>query len=365
MIATAAPSALWYLTRGTGLVTLLALTASVVLGILQVQRWSPAHGPRYVVVALHRGISLLVVALLAVHVVTAVLDSFAPIRLVDAVVPFVSAYRPLWLGLGALALDMLVALTITSLLRHRLGLRAWRAVHWIAYACWPVALAHGWGTGSDARTAWMLALTLGCVAAVLAALAWRLSAGWAEHPRARGTAAVATLVTVAGLGAWIVLGPLAPGWARRAGTPPRLLASAARTPRSAARPAATPTPAPVPALEQPFSAQVSGSLRQGLSSAGMAVVDLRLRLSGGAHGVLRIRLAGQPDNGGVIMSRSSVTLGPSSSPGRLQGRINALQGTSLGALVGAPDGRAMRLRVDLNLQGSSATGTITGRPVAS
>ena len=185
MIAAAGPSALWYLTRGTGLVTLLLLTASVVLGVLQVLRWSPPGSPRFVVVTLHRAISLLVVVLLSVHVLTAVLDRFAPIRLVDAVLPFAGAYRPLWLGLGALAFDLLIALTVTSLLRRRLGLRAWRGVHWLAYACWPVALVHGWGTGSDTRTAWMLAITLGCAGAVLGAVAWRLASGWPEHARAR------------------------------------------------------------------------------------------------------------------------------------------------------------------------------------
>jgi sulfoxide reductase heme-binding subunit YedZ len=351
VIATAGPSALWYLTRGTGLVTLLGLTASVVLGIVQVRRWTPGGSPRYVAVALHRGVSLLVVALLAVHVVTAVLDSFAPIRLLDAVVPFVSAYRPLWLGLGALALDGILALTITSLLRHRLGLRAWRAVHWIAYACWPVALVHGWGTGSDARTPWMLAITLGCAGAVLVAVVWRLGAVPEDRSVRRSAGAVGTLVSVGVLALWLVSGPLAPGWARRAGTPQPLL-TAARAPRP------TVTPAPIPALERPFTSGLEGSVHEGRSAGGTAVVDLQLRLTGGPGGKLRILVAGQSDaGGGVLMSRSAVTLG------RLQGRIDQLQGTSLEALVGAPDGRAMRLSVDLALDGSSASGTISGRPV--
>jgi hypothetical protein len=246
-------------------------------------------------------------------------------------------------------------LTITSLLRHRLGLRAWRAVHWIAYACWPVALAHGWGTGSDTRTSWMLAVTLGCAAAVVVAIVWRVAAS----PRARVAAVGATLVTTAGLTLWLVTGPLAPGWTRRSGTPPALLSAAVRP----ARPRATRAPTPVPALEQPFAARLRGSLQQGLSAGGTAVVDLRLRLTGGPGGVLRIRLAGQPDNGGVIMSHSAVTLGPASAPGQLQGRIDNLQGTSLQALVGARDGRAVRLRVDLALDGSSARGTVSGQPV--
>ena len=244
MIATAGPSALWYLTRGTGLVTLVLLTASVVLGIVQVQRWTPEGSPRFVFVSLHRAVSLLVVALLAVHVLTAVLDSFAPIRLVDAVLPFTGTYRPLWLGFGALAFDLILALTITSLLRRRLGLPAWRAVHWLAYVCWPVALVHGWGTGSDARTTWMLALTLGCAAAVLAAVGWRIAGARPEHARLRAAAALAAVALSAVVGAWVSQGPLAPGWAKRSGTPAALLPRqpAARVPTAVASAAPGPCP---------------------------------------------------------------------------------------------------------------------------
>ena len=91
------------------------------------------------------------------------LDSFAPIRLIDAVIPFASTYRPLWLGLGALSFDLLIALVVTSLVRRRLGYRAWRTIHWLAYASWPVAVFHGLGTGSDTKVWWMLALTAACV----------------------------------------------------------------------------------------------------------------------------------------------------------------------------------------------------------
>src|SRR6185295_1982602 len=103
-------------------------------GIAEVRRVSLPGAPRFMVASLHRTTSLLVLALLAVHVSTAVLDSFAPIRVIDAVLPFAGRYRPLWLGLGALAFDLLLAVTVTSLLRRRLGLRAWRNVHWLAYA---------------------------------------------------------------------------------------------------------------------------------------------------------------------------------------------------------------------------------------
>ena len=193
MAGGAGPSALWYLTRGTGAVTLVLLTLSVTLGVANVRRAHSGSVPRFVVDAIHRSVSLLALAFLAVHIVTAVLDPFAPIRLVDAVVPFVSAYRPLWLGLGAIASDLLIAVALSSVLRRRLGHRAWRATHWLAYACWPVALVHGLGTGSDAKTTWMLALTAACVLVVLAAVWVRAAAGWPDHVGARGAAVLASI----------------------------------------------------------------------------------------------------------------------------------------------------------------------------
>jgi len=176
MLATA-PKAVWYLTRGTGTVSLLLLTVSVVLGVTTVMRWATTHWPRFVVAGLHKNVSLLAVAFLGVHIATAVLDGFAPIGWLDVVVPFGSAYQPLWLGLGALAVDLLLAVIVTSLLRVRLGQRTWRAVHWLAYACWPIAVLHGLGIGSDGGEPWMLAVDVIAVGAVTATVAWRLAVG--------------------------------------------------------------------------------------------------------------------------------------------------------------------------------------------
>jgi predicted ferric reductase len=171
----ASTPALWYLARGSGAVSLCLLTLTVVLGIATSARWATAAWPRLVVAGLHRNLSLLAVAFLALHVASVVVDGFVPIRWLDAVVPFTSAYRPLWLGLGAIALDLLLAVLVTSLLRVHLGHRAWRAVHWAAYACWPIALLHGFGIGSDNRQLWVLALDVLAITAVAAATCWRLA----------------------------------------------------------------------------------------------------------------------------------------------------------------------------------------------
>jgi sulfoxide reductase heme-binding subunit YedZ len=106
---------------------------------------------------------------------TTVVDTYTSIPATAAVIPFASSYKAPWLGLGAVAVDLLLAVMVTSLLRGRLGFRAWRGLHWLAYACWPVALIHGLGTGTDRRTLWVVAATLGCIAAVVVAATWRLA----------------------------------------------------------------------------------------------------------------------------------------------------------------------------------------------
>jgi hypothetical protein len=172
---------LWYATRAAGLVTLLLLTASVLLGVLTAGRFASPRWPRFLTAGLHRNLSLLALAFVVLHVGTTVLDSYTSIQLSAAFIPFISGYKRIWLGLGAIALDLLIAVLATSLLRTRLGYRAWRLVHWCGYACWPVAVAHGAGAGTDSRISWAAAMTVGCVAMVAAAVAWRLLQRWPER----------------------------------------------------------------------------------------------------------------------------------------------------------------------------------------
>jgi predicted ferric reductase len=217
------PSELWYATRATGVVALLLLTMSVALGVAGTARFSNAAMPRLVRSGLHRNVSMLSVGFVAAHVLTAVLDPFASIRLTSAIIPFSSAYRTFWLSLGTIAFDVLLALILTSLLRNRLGYRAWRGVHWLAYASWPIALWHGLGTGTDSRVWWLLTLDALCVLAVGAAALWRLRL--VEPGRLRLVGRVATAALAAATVVFVATGPLQHGWARRAGTPPSMLGS--------------------------------------------------------------------------------------------------------------------------------------------
>jgi sulfoxide reductase heme-binding subunit YedZ len=170
--------ALWYTARGTGVISLLLLTIVVVLGIGS-RAGRPLFGlPRFAVSLVHRNASLMASVLIVIHVTTLFTDPYAHLKLLDLIVPFDAAYRPAWVGLGTTALDLVVAIVVTSLLRRRLGARTWRAVHWFAYAMWPIAWLHGIGSGTDRGSAWYLALAVAAALTVVASVAWRLSPGF-------------------------------------------------------------------------------------------------------------------------------------------------------------------------------------------
>jgi methionine sulfoxide reductase heme-binding subunit len=167
---------LWYINRGTGMVLLAMISLSVVLGILATERISSRWWPRFLTQGLHRNLSLLSLALGLVHSASAVIDEFVDIRWWHAVVPFTGTYKTFWLGLGTVAFDLVVANIVTSLLRHRLGLRTWRGIHLTTYAVFALSVGHGLGLGTDAVEPWSLAVTLSCLVTVMLATAVRLAA---------------------------------------------------------------------------------------------------------------------------------------------------------------------------------------------
>ncbi len=360
--ATIGPSASWYLTRSTGWVSLLLLTATIVTGVIEANRWSTPSWPRFVVHGLHRYLSLLALAFLCLHILTAALDSFATISLLDAVVPFIGSYRPIWLGLGAVAFDLLVAVAITSLLRKRIGYRAWRIVHWIAYACWPIALVHALGTGSDVKSAWSLVLTAFCVLAVIAVIGVRAVRGWPQHAWLRGGSLALTALAPIALVVWLPGGPLGRGWARRAGTPATLLASSAHpapaSPASAARARSEP-------FGKRFTASLTGTIEQAPEPArGQVAVHIATSFAGAFAGRLEIELDGPAlQGGGVALRHSSVTLGSPPTPVTYRGSITALDGGRL--LADVSDGEGHHLLLQVALETSAEAGTVTGTLVAS
>ncbi len=175
-------SILWYTTRASGIVSLLLLTAVMVGGIMTATRVGGGTVPRFAVAEVHRRISLIAMIFIILHIATTIVDSYVNVGIVSALIPFTSQYKPIKVALGTVAFDLMLAITVTSLIKQRISHSLWRTIHWASYLAFPIAVIHEILIGTDFRFAWMILLTAGCVSAVGLALAWRF---WA-HPRPGG-----------------------------------------------------------------------------------------------------------------------------------------------------------------------------------
>jgi DMSO/TMAO reductase YedYZ heme-binding membrane subunit len=182
---------LWYLNRGTGFTTLALLTLATVLGVLTSRTKAGGLVPGFVFQSVHRAAGLLAVTMLVVHVATAVADQYVDIRWWQAFVPLDLAYRPVWLALGTVALDLLVAVLVATWLRIRLGAHRWRRIHLLSYAVWGFGVAHGLGIGTDTGAHWARWLYVTSATLVGLAVLVRLATGAVRPVRRRVDSPVA------------------------------------------------------------------------------------------------------------------------------------------------------------------------------
>lgn len=351
---------LWYATRATGIVSLVLLTGTVMLGVLGTARAASERWPRIVTASLHRNLALTSVALVAVHVITTVLDPFASIGLVAAFIPGGSPYRPLWLSLGAVSFDLLLAVIITSLLRDRLNQRAWQAVHLLVYASWPIALWHGLGTGTDTRLPWVLAINVGCVAAVGWAIWWRLTLTRSPLTRVAGLATLGLAPVLTAV--FVLTGPLQPGWARRAGTPATLLGSHSQA--AAGRSAGS---QPRRLVNAPFRGRLTIANGPG---ANHRTITIAGQISEPSAQRFVIVLRGTPSGGGVALSSGTVRIGRAGTASALSGPVVRLAGHELIANVSSGSGGSgssgdsassgrRQAQFRLTISGSAVTGSVS------
>ena len=181
---------LWYTTRASGIVALVLLSATMVLGLTTSSRMIAPHWPGFAQQEMHRRLSIVAMVFVGLHVLTSVVDTYVNISWAVVVVPFASSFSRFWVGIGTISLDLMLAVFVSSLLRFRLRPGTWRGLHWLAYVCWPVALAHSFGMGTDAGTGWVIALFVVCIVAVVAGLGWRFRAAAKRRAR-RGAASLA------------------------------------------------------------------------------------------------------------------------------------------------------------------------------
>lgn len=168
----------WYAARAGGILAYLLLTASVCLGLLMSGKARLKQWPRFALEDVHRFLGILAGIFIAIHGGALLLDSFVPFSLSQLLVPGTSSYRPLAVGLGVVAAELLVALALANRYRKRIGHRVWRRLHMLNLAVWAFALLHGLTAGTDASTLWALVLYAGTAWLVLALLIHRVSLGW-------------------------------------------------------------------------------------------------------------------------------------------------------------------------------------------
>jgi hypothetical protein len=348
---------LWYVARASGLVSLVLLTGSVLLGIVTSVHWANERWPRFTTSMLHRNLSLAAVVFLVLHVATVVVDGFAPIGWLDAVIPFASPYRTLWLGLGTVAFDLVTALVATSLLRRHVGPRAWRVIHWSAYLCWPVALVHGLGTGTDAASEVGLAVSVVCTGVVVAASWWRLSV--APPGRARGWAVAGSVVVPLVTAAWLVQGPLASGWARRAGTPDALVAGAVSAAAlESPNASSSSTTGPPARLTDSFTSSFDGSAT---STGSGTAVTLRLSASlpGAANDTISVVLNGSDGDRGLVVRDGTVTIASTAGDAMFVGTLDTVGQGTIDASPSAQSPTQRRVEIRLTAL-DGAAGTVSG-----
>lgn len=164
----------WYTARAAGVVAYALLTGGVLLGVLLAGRARLPRWPQFAVTDVHRFVALLTGAFVLLHVYTLLLDTYVHTSVAAVLVPGASSYRPFWVALGTVALELLAAVGISNLFRKRLGHARWRRVHYLTFVVWAAATVHGIGAGTDAGAGWLRLLYVVSVGSVTAAVAWRV-----------------------------------------------------------------------------------------------------------------------------------------------------------------------------------------------
>ncbi len=338
----------WDTARAGGLISYVLLTTAVSLGLVLRNRWQSSRWPRLVTNELHGYVSLLALVFIVVHILAVAVDPFTHFGLAAVLVPFASHYRPIWMGLGIVALYLLLAVWLSTRLRKRIGHRVWRQIHVLAFGVYAAATLHGLGTGSDTRTAWAAALYATSVGLVGTLLAIRLLAPAERDARPRPLAAGAAVALVLVAAGWALGGPLAPGWSARAGGTAHRAASASPPRATRSLPSAV--------VHVPFTARYAGRLTVGpQNDKGRVTVRIDGALSGATKDHLEILIHGITlEDGGIAMEQSRVRMGTTRPFYR--GEITSLSGNRL---VAALRSTHQRLRVDLTLR-IGRDGTVIG-----
>ncbi|MCB0880689.1 MAG: ferric reductase-like transmembrane domain-containing protein [Thermoleophilia bacterium] len=179
----------WVIVRATGVTAIVALAAAMVAGLL-VRTRTPVGGVKGAgMVELHRLFSATALWAIAVHGTALLFDTTMVVTPLDLLVPGAIPYRPLATGMGVIAAELALAIHLSFRFRGRIGVKAWRRLHFLTYAVFGLGVAHGILAGTDASRGWMMVTYGGAVGAVCALTGWRAATAprKARRPRPAAT----------------------------------------------------------------------------------------------------------------------------------------------------------------------------------
>lgn len=163
----------WYVARASGIVAWLALTASVLAGILVPTRVSGRQRPAWFL-DVHRWLGGLTIGLVALHLGALVADSYVEFNLASLAIPFASTWKPFPVALGVIATWLLVLVGATSWAMRHLPRALWRGVHLLSYAAFFLVSLHGTLAGTDAGNPIYFAASMLALGAVVFATVLRI-----------------------------------------------------------------------------------------------------------------------------------------------------------------------------------------------
>lgn len=362
LLATISPNTkfLWYLSRATGIVSLLLLGVIVLLGIATATKMTPKGFGKLVGPDLHRRLSITTVGFIAVHVVAAILDPFVAVGIGASLVPFVSKYRPLWVGLGTVGLDLILVVVATSLIRHRLNHGIWKKIHYLSWVIVSLVLFHALGTGSDTQVKLVEIVYVGFILAIgLAGILRVLSEnGFTSSKKAiagLGLLGIPLLLLV-----WATQGPLRIGWAKSATSfslLPNIKPASSGFSTSSSSVNQPGTGANIGSFTLPVSGNMSGTLVQSQTNSGIAILTLRGTVEG-TPDAIAVQLNGSVQEGSLVLESSTAYLGTNTKPNLYTGTVSRASGSTLILALTGPSG-SIGARMDVAISGNSFSGTFS------
>lgn len=187
LFAKTTPKLSWYIARSSGIVSWMLLTASVIWGLLLSARILNRRTTPGWLLDLHRYLGAISIMLTGIHIAGLVGDNWLHIGWSETLVPMASAYRPGAVAWGVVALYLLVAIEITSLVRSRIPRKVWRMTHYLSFPLFVMCTVHGLRAGTDSRAKAFEYLTVVSVSTVIVLLLLRIVA--TRKPRSRAATA--------------------------------------------------------------------------------------------------------------------------------------------------------------------------------